>query len=58
MRKRDRTNEERRAQALRSQMRIVRKPPTAAPADAGGYKPTLQTQRRLGKHPQAHYSPD
>ena len=41
--------EDDRAQALRSRMGIVRKPPTAAPADAGRYKPLPQTRGRRGK---------
>ena len=45
--------EDDKAQALRSRMRIVRKPPAKAAPDAGGYKPTPQTRQRLGKHPQA-----
>jgi hypothetical protein len=44
--------EDDKAQALRSRMGIVRKPPTAAPADAGGYKPTPQTRGSLGKRRQ------
>ena len=41
--------EDDKAQALRSRMTIVRKPPTKAALDAGGYKPTPQTHGRRGK---------
>jgi hypothetical protein len=47
--KSEREIEEDKAQSLRSQMRIVRKPPTKAAPDAGGYKPTLHTNGRAGK---------
>ena len=41
--------EDDRAQAMRSRMTIVRKPPTKAAPDAGGYKPPPQTHGRAGK---------
>jgi hypothetical protein len=44
--------EDDKAHALRSRMGIVRKRPTAAPADAGGYKPPPQNNKSLGKRPQ------
>jgi len=44
--------EDDKARALRSRMRIVKKPPTAAPADAGGYKPPPKTNGRAGKRSQ------
>ena len=50
--------EDDKAQAMRSRMRIVRKPPTAAPVGAGGYKPTLHTHGRAGKPSQRVEIPD
>jgi hypothetical protein len=45
--------EDDKAQALRSRMAIVRKPPTKAAPDAGGHKSPPQTQQRLGNRSQS-----
>ena len=48
--------EDDKAQALRSRMGIVRKPPTAAPADAGGCKTPPLTREGHGKPFRGHKS--
>lgn len=41
--------EDDRAQAMRSRMGIVKKPPSKAPLDAGAYKPSSQINKGRGK---------